>query len=487
MRGNITASCRFWPWAGLLSVFLVVAVLGNGCTTVQGYPKTLRPALKALESGNYDRALEITDKKSKGASNGPLFKQEYARIAFIAGKHEQSQTAFEDVIQNIQKEEMSAQVDLGNAAAQASSLLLNDNVIPYMKKMPAYERVFVYQHQALNYLLRKDIEGALVEVRRANSEQQRALDAHHKELVKMQRKADEEKINVQDLNGRLTEAYRSLDEIEAKVKSSFQNAYTFFLSGLAYELRGEANNAYIDYKNALDIFPENPYLQERVFTLGEKLQMTDDLDAFTKRYGRKVAFPNMDAPGYGQVVIVVENGLVPERKQIKLMLPVPPYWALVPVAFPYYSTRWEEPPAFSVADAGADLGTTAPICYVRALAVKALKEQAFGIAVREVLRAGLKGAASGAARFDSKGKISPVGIAVDVVNFATTQADRRSWLTLPDAVEVMRAAVPAGERTLRIMGAGTGIELPVTIQDQRITLIRMTCIGNTMRAETVGF
>ncbi len=473
-------------WTAVAVCFLM-AGLGTGCTTVQGYPKTLRPALAAVESGNFDRALQITDKKSKGVSNGPLFKQEYARIASMAGKHDQSQQAFEEVIQNIQKEEMSARVDLGNAAAQASSLLLNDNVIPYMKKMPAYERIFVYQHQALNYLFRKDIEGALVEIRRANSEQQRALDDHHKELVKMQRKADEEKINIQDLNGRLTEAYRTLDEVEAKVKSSFQNAYTFFLSGLAYELRGETNNAYIDYKNALDIFPENPYLQERVFALGEKLQMTDDLDIFTKKYGRKVAFPNMDAPGYGQVVVIVENGLVPERKQIKLMLPVPPYWALVPVAFPYYSTRWEEPSVFSVNDTGTDMGTTAPICYVRALAVKALKEQAFGIAVREVLRAGLKGAASGAARFDDKGNISPIGIAVDIVNFATTQADRRSWLTLPDNVQVMRGAMPAGEHTVRITGAGPGIEMPVTIQDQRITLIRMISIGNTVRAETVAF
>ena len=70
--------------------------------------------------------------------------------------------------------EEKAVIRASDIGAQTASFLANDNTIPY--KGDGYEKVFMYQFQAFNYLAKKDIEGAGVEVRRANREQELALE-----------------------------------------------------------------------------------------------------------------------------------------------------------------------------------------------------------------------------------------------------------------------------------------------------------------------
>lgn len=55
------------------------------------------------------------------------------------------------------------------------SLLTNDQSMAYLT--PDYERTMLHHYLALNYLQRGDADGALVEVRRANQVQERALKA----------------------------------------------------------------------------------------------------------------------------------------------------------------------------------------------------------------------------------------------------------------------------------------------------------------------
>jgi hypothetical protein len=79
------------------------------------------------------------------------------------------------------------------------------------------------------------------------------------------------------------------------------------------------------------------------------------------------------------------------------------------------------------------LGTTETLCDVRALAVKALKEKAPIIAARQLIRALAKGASNHAA----KKQFGDLGIlGMNVLNYATEQADLRSWLTLPANAQV---------------------------------------------------
>ena len=142
----------------------------------------------------------------------------------------------------------------------------------------------LHHYQALNFLTKKDLEGAAVEVRRANNEQEEALRRFESEVEAAQKAAEKKHISSKSQSA-VSSSYAQMDEVAGKVKNSFQNAYTFYVSGFIYELLDQANDAYIDYKKALEIYPENRYLQQDVIRLARALNMGEDLVDLQARFG----------------------------------------------------------------------------------------------------------------------------------------------------------------------------------------------------------
>ncbi|MEL0642622.1 tetratricopeptide repeat protein, partial [Pseudoalteromonas aliena] len=64
--------------------------------------------------------------------------------------------------------------------------------------------------------------------------------------------------------------YPSMGNVTRDVINGFQIAYTFYLSALLYQSAKQYNDAYIDYKKALAIHPNNIYLQQDVMRLAKK-------------------------------------------------------------------------------------------------------------------------------------------------------------------------------------------------------------------------
>src|SRR6185369_6780919 len=104
---------------------------------------------------------------------------------------------------------------------------------------------------------------------------------------------------------------------------------------------------------------------------------------------------------------------------------------------------------------------TEPICDFRALAVKALKEEAPVIATRELLRLVAKGATAKLAR-EKLGLLGVMG--VSLWNVAGENADLRSWISLPANAQVLRAALPAGTHRLTIMPEGESVSVTVEVK-----------------------
>ena len=133
--------------------------------------------------------------------------------------------------------------------------MTNDNAIGY--QLAPYEQSMLHTYQALNYLYTDGLESALVEVRRANLVQEKALETYENELLEAKDK--DPGINWQQVDAALS----PLDSRIGDIKNGFQSAYTFYLSGLLYEAAGELNDAYIDYKKALEIYPDNTFYTTR--------------------------------------------------------------------------------------------------------------------------------------------------------------------------------------------------------------------------------
>ena len=277
-----------------------------------------------------------------------------------------------------------------------------------------------------------------------------------------------------------------MDEVAGTVKNSFQNAYTFYVSGFIYELLNQPNDAYIDYKKALEIYPHNTYLQKDVVRLATRLEMSEELERLKKRYPAQGSqFVTAPGAGSGEILVLFEDGLVPQKKEVKIPIPISRV-GLVSIAFPVYREKWSVQIPLQIFNNNELIGSTEPICDVRALAVKALREKEPVMATRQIIRAIAKGATAAAAR-QSLGDIGQ--IAVNIWNLVSENADLRSWLTLPANAQIMRASLPAGSYKLALqhpMSASTSsVDIEIAVGGK--TVVQVTRVGGQLYTSVTPF
>jgi hypothetical protein len=435
------------------AAFLAAFLLAAGCastSTFTAYPRKVQPLINSMINRtplDLSRCL-LSECKS---SDLILYNMERGRYAQVFGNSDVSMSDFRASMEKIRENDEKALISASDIGANVAATLVNDNALPYEGE--GYERVLLHHYQALNYLQKKDLEGAGVEVRRANAEQNESLQRFEKELEKSREAAAGKNIASNGVS-RVDTRYAQMDEVAGRVKNSFQNAYTFYISGFIYELLRQPNDAYIDYKKALEIYPDNRYLQQDVLRLAEILEMREDLDELRQRFSiEKRRFIDEKGAGSGELLVLFEDGFVPQKQEIKIPIPIS-RGGLVTIAFPIYQETWSTQTPLTLLDSNEFIGSTEPICDVRALAVKALKEKAPVIATRQIIRAVAKGVAAEEAR-KRMGELGQ--FATNVWNLISENADLRSWLTLPSNAQILRTTLPAGSHRLALqhpMAAG---------------------------------
>ncbi len=447
-----------WRVAGP-AAFLVM----TGCastSTFTPYPGQIKPLMTSLVNRTPVDLSQCLLSECQ-SSDLILYNMERGRYAQVIGSSDASMADFRTSMAKISANDEKALISASDVGANVAATLVNDNAIPYEGE--GYERVLLHHYQALNYLKKKDLEGAGVEVRRANAEQNDALQRFEKEVGRAQEEALEK--NVGGSVSGVDRQYAQMDEVAGKVKNSFQNAYTFYISGFIYELLQQPNDAYIDYKKALEIYPANRYLQRDVLRLAANLQMDDDLMALNKRFpGAKKSFTAPADSGSGELLVIFEDGFVPQKHEIKIPIPISRS-GLISIAFPIYKEKWSAPVPLRILDNTTLIGSTEPICDVRALAVKALKEKAAVIATRQIIRAVAKGVTTA----EAKKQLGDFGeLASSLWNLVSESADLRSWLTLPANAQILRTTLPYGSYKLALQHpmvpgvAYADVEIPVS-------------------------
>jgi len=466
----------------LVLAIVSIMFLLSGCsgTMFTAYPNKISPMITGLSTGaplNPDQCLL---EECKG-SDQILYNMERGRIAHILGNVDSSMRDFNVSMDRIRANDEKAVISALSIAENVGAILTNDNAISY--EGDGYERVMLHHYQSLNFLKKKDLDGAGVEVRRANSEQEEALKRFESEVEKAQKAAEEKKIDENSQTAVSTQ-YAQMDEVAGKVKNSFQNAYTFYVSGFIYELLNQSNDAYIDYKKALEIYPENRYLQKDVIRLAEALNMGEDLAALKSRFGIETQAKGSEDGTNGELLVLFEDGLAPQKQEVKIPLPIPNA-GLVTIAFPIYREQWSPQTPVSVSADGIPLGDTDPICDVRALAVKALKEKVPVIATRQIIRAIARGASNNFAK-NQFGDLGTIGMSL--VNYATENADLRSWITLPSNVQVLRASLPSGARKISLQHPSVGAAYAdVEIPARGKTVLQVVRTGNKFYTVSTSF
>tara|TARA_R110001592_G_C13163288_1_gene749139 strand:- start:30 stop:1448 length:1419 start_codon:yes stop_codon:yes gene_type:complete len=446
----------------------------------KNYNQQMHAVKQAQQQGNFQQAISLIPTRSQSDSSYNLSLLEKARLEFLDNNNKQSQEDFAQVYELVQQAQLAAKVELSRGIENVAAVMSNDNAIRY--DIPLYEQSMLHSYQALNYLAQKNLSGALVEVRRANLVQEQALTTNAKSINRYQ-----EKMAVQGLNSdELYRQYPAMNTTIGNIKNGFQNAYTFYLSALLYEAAGQSNDAYIDYKKALEIYPDNSYLQQDVWRLANALYMSDDIallkaslaQTITSKLSNKESHKDHDhrAQSQGQVIFIVENGIVAPKQEIAINLPIynsQGNMRFYSVALPSYQNYLTAYSPLSLNYQGKNYQSE-EIVRLQSLAAKQLKDQLPVIVTRQIVRL----LAKEELRQQLARKNGDLGnIFASIYNMATEKADTRSWSTLPDSIHLLRLNLPTGEHQLMLNINGQNQQVNVSIKTNKITLIKLTAIG----------
>lgn len=458
-----------------LTGLLLAGLLLGGCASrwqdlFVSYSDQMVPLRNQLLLGHAAEALPKVRESTPGDDTYVLDQLEKGRIAWLAGQDGVSKQGFAAADSRLAWEESQAKYRLSQGLAQAGSLLTNDQTMAY--RAPDYERTMLHHYLALNYLQRGDAEGALVEVRRANQVQERALKARADEVRKAKEKSEESEADG-EMRQLMSRGAPELDRLIGRVKNGFQNAYTFYFSGVLYEAAGDLNDAWVDYQRGYQIAPDNQSLQDALLRLARLRGSADELKETEKKVGRKA--PPL-AKDQGQLVVLFEDGLIPARREIFLPLPISTSsgdFRTFTVAVPYYDNRASDTGPLTVS-VDKQAGRTSSLVRLESLAAKDLQERLPGMLTRQALRL----VAKEQLRRSAAKEGGDVGnILVGIFNTLSERADTRSWLTLPAEASSWQGMVPAGEVQLQL-GAGSAMRtLPLTVHAGRTTLVWVQRLG----------
>ncbi|HHF2913072.1 COG3014 family protein [Vibrio diabolicus] len=438
---------------GLMSWALMV----SGCTNLSAgnlfshYSNQNQEVYQAVVAGEYAKAKQLQSSEVGGEILGNF---EKGRISFLAEDYPTSLKALENGDRAVRVQQDRATISVSETATSVGSLAVNDNLQDYH---PAdYELGFLHLYLGLNYLQKNDLEGALVEVRRANQVQEAARKAREKEL-----KAAEKDLKKQGMSANLGSVLASYPDAGKKL-SAVQNGYLFYLSGLLYEASRDLNSAYVDYRRALAVMPDNKQVVESTLYAAKKLGMREDLRMLEKRYGKA---PSGLTQSQGRVIVIDEQGVVEALKGWRIDLPIydsRDNGAIYSLALPYYPNRGAQ--RFSDVVLNGQVLPSSTLTDVNAMAQNDLNERLTTMVIRQALRVWAKDRI----RKEAAKKGDDVGnILFNVWNTLTEQPDTRSWQTLPAQVKTASKVVKPGTQSLNLGDQTYQFEVPA----QQTTLV----------------
>ncbi len=441
-------------WIALAALSAAV----TGCSALSAsklfshYSAQNSPARQALAAGNYQQSLDLAV-----LSEGMLTDLEKGRVELLLQRPEQSQQQFNLAYREVQRLEEQAVISISDSAASIGALALNDNITDYLP--PDYEVGYLHLYSALNYLQQSDLEGALIEMRRANRVQERALSNRESSLKRAESEMRNSGLdpNLGSVLSRYPDAGKSLQAV--------QNGYLFYLSALLFEADGDLNAAYIDIKRALAVNSNNAQIVTAAVRIGTKFGAPDEVKQMRQQYGSLVIEDELERNDQrGRVIVIQEVGVVLPMSEWRLTVPVYDSrrnTAFYSVALPYYGEA-STPRAAKVSVGEQSLATNS-LTDVNLMAKQSLTEQMPTILVRQVLRAITKDRIRKEA---SNG--DDVGNAIfNIMNTLTEQPDTRSWQSLPAEVKSASAMISAGEQRVTVGQH----ELDIVVNPGQTTLV----------------
>ena len=405
--------------------FLLITFLMIGCA---GYK--FQEVTEPLETGKPEGAYTYLQKHAPKKPDIP-YQLELGLVAHYANHFAESNAAL-DIAGDIAEDRYTKSV-----SKELGSLVTSDKLRPYSGTQ--YERLLSHYYRALNYVYLNQLDGALVECRRAT-----ALINYFK--------GEDEKYDF------------------------FGTGFLAYLSGMFFEAAGEWNDALISYKQAAEYYKnasaktgvETPDdIGDALVRLTRKLGFTDAFERYQAQYGKPLESPE----NYGELILFYESGYVPPKRQEALMFPIlktddvedekfvstligreGKVYEEVKLA---YLLRVAIPTISSVRPHLAGIKSTVGtehqkqgvlVADVENIAIETFKAERPMILFRTLLR----GVGKYLLTLQANKQHEVLGLLTNLVGVVTEQADTRSWQTLPNQIFIVRMPLPAGTHTLNL-------------------------------------
>ncbi len=421
-----------------LSTFLII-ILAGSCAS---YYQSNTAFNQDFEQGNLNNALLTLQAKSTEARGKRefLFYVNNGLVLSMLGRYPESNEYFERAFifgEDYRK----------NYLNEVTSYLTNPNVTTY--KGEDHEHLMLLYYKALNFLKMGKTQEALVECRRLN-------------------------IRLLQLSDRYTN--------EGKFQ---RDAFIHTLMGIIYETDKDYNNAFIAYRNAVEIYEED---YQHLFQIAVPDQLKSDLlrtawlsgfnndfEFFKEKFG----MPDYvyEPPEGGELVLFWHNGLSPIKAEWGINFIVNRrdnfvyfYNQELGISFPFSLDGYDEkdknglsrleifrvalprylerPTYYSGATVSWPGNTTELQLLedVNKIAFKSLQQRMTLELSKALIRVALKKATE----YQVKQEDKTLGSVLGVINAITEKADTRNWQTLPHSIYYARIPLAVGQNKVSL-------------------------------------
>ncbi len=421
-----------WANFTLRSCCVLVFIVHGACAT---YYHQQYDFNAAFERGDVRTALETLQEKKKLADSKSQFIYfvNNGLLLSIMGEYEQSNSYFEKAF-------LFGEDYHVNYVNEAFAYFSNPSVVMYRGE--DHEHLMVLYFKALNYLKMNRPQEALVECRRLNLRLNQLGDKYSSE------------------------------------KKYQRDAFIHTLMGIIYQSTNDFNNAFIAYRNAVEIY-ENDYYELFGLTIPEQLKkdllntawwtgFKEEFTYFSGKFGMESYQPVRPE---AELVFFWHNGLAPVKAEwnvnfvvdrgrenvvvftndrLGLTFPFPIEEdekesdlgdiEVLRVAFPRYQERERY---FQSAVLQTD-SVRRPLELaedINRIAQHSLRQRMVLEFSKGLLRAAVKKATEHAIREED----DRLGALIGIVNAITEKADTRNWQTLPHSISYARVPLKAGQ------------------------------------------
>lgn len=409
----MSLSCPHTSRAPRRTALLGLAVAAVGLAGCASYNERTSGALSAFRSGQFDAAVQrFEDTEVTGSVF--LSQAESGMVALVAGDWSGAREHLTEAARLSDEFADAGPLDPEGVVEALGSLVLNDAQRDYEGE--GFERVYAHASLGLAYLAEGLVDDLLVEVRRAD-----------KLLTREEQLYDAE--------------YRA-------------GGLGHFLSAVAYGLKGEPDQALLDYRRMVDKGVGLELAGPELSLLATQSNRAAEFAQHIEQYPPS-PWPGGLEPGEApaEVIVIGGAGLAPFKVEQRLEIATAN--GLVSLAAPTYMDRSESDGGFllSALESGADV-RTAVIERVGEVARENLKDRLGAIA----LRAGVRNVARFAIRNELEDEHgTSAALAFDVVGALLERADLRSWLTLPNTWHAARLRLPSGVHSLELSSLGNSV------------------------------